>query len=103
MRTCLNCKHKHKRINIAPCYQCIDTQTFKNWCSNALHNIFVIIFEIFLLVILVASAICIISSPNHEMLLSCIFHALFGGVSFGLSLLGLSCITEYEERMRLER
>lgn len=34
MRTCLNCKYRHKRSNVAPCQKCIDTQSYINWKSE---------------------------------------------------------------------
>lgn len=102
MRACLNCNHKNKRINIATYYQCIGTQTFRCWCRNVLHNIIVVSLEVILLMVFVASALCVISSPNHPTWSSCLLHALFGGIILGLSLLGMAYLSEREERRKLK-
>ncbi len=102
MRTCLNCKYRDIRHNVSKCYQCQETNSFINWRSNLLHTIFGLIVEVLLLAAFVASALCVISSPNHSTFISCTLHALFGGIGFGLSLLGLAYISEKDERRRLE-
>lgn len=98
MRTCLNCKHKHKRLNISPCYQCIDTQTFIRWRSRIIHNIVIVTIELLLVVLLIASGLSVISSPYHDSYVSSVLHALFGGTFAGISLLALAYIIEREER-----
>ncbi len=102
MRTCLNCKHRYKRLNISKCYRCLDTQSFICWSSNILHILLVLVIELFLLSLLIASFLSILSSPYHENYMVCILYSLFGGIGVGLSLLGLAYLTERAERRRLE-
>lgn len=97
MRTCLNCKFRDKRLNISPCYQCVETQTFLRWRKRIIHSIIILSIELLLAAILIFSFLSIVSSPYHDSYVSSVLHALFGGTFAGISLLALAYIIERED------
>lgn len=98
MRTCLNCKHRHQRINISPCHKCIETKSYINWKSEIPRIIALWILMALICGIGLFGAWLFINMAEYDNWWTGLKCGLAGALLVGGSLKVLAYITEREER-----
>lgn len=98
MRTCLNCKYRHKRSNVALCQKCIETQSYINWKSELPRTFVLLVIMTLICGVGLYGTMIFLQMAKYDDWCTGLKCGLTGTALIGGALIALSYILKFEER-----